>query len=105
LAAELTYFAAELTRTACGECLLSPQSVFTSGDYAAFGDEPYASIAVTNIENVLAGLKTPCWAACKAQGKLQLTRRERREDLRFPLFKQHVDISPFGLRRVVCTAH
>src|SRR5712692_2514703 len=87
LPAELADFAAELTGAASCEEQFSSQPVPTSCDDAAFGDEPHAGVAVADIEDLFTSFEAPCRAARKANGKLQLTGRQRWKELRLPIFQ------------------
>ena len=97
LPAELADFAAELTGAARCEEQFSSQTVPTSCDDAAFGDEPHAGVAVADIEDLFISFEAPCRAARKANGKLQLTGRQCWKELRLSIFQQHIQCLAGGI--------
>jgi len=97
LPAELADFAAELTGAARCEEQFSSQTVPTSCDDAAFGDEPHAGVAVADIEDLFISFEAPRRAARKANGKLQLTGRQCWKELRLSIFQQHIQCLAGGI--------
>jgi len=90
LAAEFAHLAAELARAASREYLLSSQTIPAGGDNATFDHQPHRCIAVADIKDLLAGREMPGRTTREAPRELQLTGCQRREDLGFSVFEQHM---------------
>src|SRR6202030_3360856 len=90
LAAEFAHLAAELARAASREYLFSSQTIPAGGDNATFDHQPHRCIAVADITDLLAGREMPGRTTREAQRELQLTGCQRREDLGFAVFEQHM---------------
>src|SRR5712671_1981559 len=88
--AEFAHLAAELARAASREYLLSSQTIPAGGDNATFDHQPHRCIAVADIKDLLAGREMPGRTTREAQRELQLTGCQRREDLGFSVFEQHM---------------
>src|SRR6267154_3467486 len=90
LAAEFAHLAAELAPAASREYLFSSQTIPAGGDNATFDHQPHRRIAVADIKDLLAGREMPGRTTREAQRELQLTGCQRREDLGFSVFEQHM---------------
>src|SRR5262245_34293484 len=98
LAAEFAHLAAELARAASREYLFSSQTIPAGGNNATFDYQPHRCIAVADIKDLLAGREMPGRTTREAQRELQLTGCQRREDLSFSVFEQHIRVSIFAFQ-------
>jgi hypothetical protein len=86
---EVTYFSAELTRSAGGKYPFPAQTIASARNDTPLDDQPHGHVPIADIEKLFVRCKTPLRTARKTKSELYLSRSQRRNDLGQSVFQQH----------------
>ena len=86
---KVTYFSAELTRSAGGKYPLPAQTIPSARNDAPLDDQPHGHVPIADIEKLFVRCKTPLRTARETKSELYLVRSQRRNDLGQSVVQQH----------------
>src|SRR5260370_11815487 len=93
---QVTFFAAELTRSAGGKYPLPAQTLPSARNDAPLDDQPHGHVPIADIEKLFVRCKTPLRTARETKSELYLSRSQRRNDLGQSVVQQHTKCLPDG---------
>src|SRR5260370_27010435 len=86
---KVTYFSAELTRSAGGKYPPRPKPSRRLATMPPLDDQPHGHVPIADIEKLFVRCKTPLRTARETKSELYLSRSQRRNDLGQSVVQQH----------------